>query len=158
MSLTLKPDENIIAECRLEEFQATLTNYRLIIQSMISEENFPLRGISGIGIYDDVRKYEADFKAAKEKSFQTSMGIGFMVGFILAIFLFLKDQTMFGFLTLLTAVVIGFIAANKNPFVPLDSILNIMQQGGSRQFRFSKTDQSAHDIKGFIDKVNDTLN
>ena len=158
MHIVLKENERIIAECSLQEFTATLTNLRLIIKSSISEENFPLRGISGVGIYDDVDKYVCDLQAAKKTQQTKAMGLAAGLGIILFVIASVNNQLMMGVIGIFSSIAIGLLFAYQTPSVPLMSILNIMQQGGSRQFRFYKNDQNALAIKTFVDKVTDTLN
>ena len=157
MSFQLKENETILAKCTLQEFTATLTTFRLVINSQISEENFPLRGISGIGVYDDVDKYARDLKVEKEKIKQTNTIIGLAIGLLIGLVLMKNGQ----FFISLIAVSIGAATGSiiqTNTKTKVESILNIMQQGGSRQFRFYKNDSSAAEIKKLVDKVTDTLN
>ncbi len=158
MSIRLKADESILTQCQLQEFTATLTTTRLIIVSPVSEENFPLRGLSGVGVYDDVEKYNANSKAEKKKVMSITMGMCSGVGLLFVILLPSNGFYSVGLLIMIGLLLIGFvIASTYNPTIRLESILNIMQHGGSRQFRFHKTDRNAADIKSFIEQVTETL-
>ena len=154
MSLTLKSNESLITQCQLGEFNATLTNARLIITSLTSEENFPLRGISGVGIYDDVDKYANDVVKEKAKHRENVLRIAAGIGIVLLFICVSQNEYSIGFV----ALIIGFlISSDKKSAVKLQTILLIMQHGGNRDFRFNKKDTSAAVVKKFVDQVNETL-
>jgi len=157
MSPQLKETENILAECIFGAYTATLTSNRLIIKSAISDESFPLRSITGIGVYDDVVQYEQSLKAAKDKNTRKSTTI-IMLGIIPMAILLANGELTLGMVSFAVFFAIGLtFLFRKTPELDMQSVLKIMQYGGDKTFTFAKTDSEAYKIKGFIEKVTETL-
>ena len=59
-------------------FNVTLTSDKIYITAIGQEETFALRSVSGVGLYDDIKKYNQEIeafekKAKKSKNMQCSL-------------------------------------------------------------------------------------
>ena len=136
-----------------------LTKDKIYISATGNEETFALRGVNGVGLYDDLEKYAKEEQAFKnnEKTAKTTKTVYIILGVVFLIaFLYLETPIM--------AVLFGggFIAASfifknrlENPV--LDSYFKLMLSGADRQFKFFKSDESSAKIADFINKVEETL-
>ena len=49
-------------------FNVTLTSDKIYITAIGQEETFALRSVSGVGLYDDIKKYNQELKAFEKKA------------------------------------------------------------------------------------------
>ena len=136
-----------------------LTKDKIYITSAGNEETFALRGVNGVGLYDDLEKYakeEEEFKGAEKKIKNAKYA---MIGFgVLMLLVGLAGEEAGSGITL-GAILIGgsFLVKNKAKQPVLDSYFKLMLSGADRQFKFFKSDESSAKIADFINKVEDTL-
>jgi len=145
-----------------------LTKEKIYISATGNEETFALRGLNGVGLYDDLEKYakeEEEFKRSGKKRKRIKYGLMiFGVLMILSGALLLEGNgerigdnegpgMTFGFLLIIGS----FFVKNKKKQPVLDSYFKLMLSGGDRQFKFFKSDESSSKIADFINKVEDTL-
>ena len=147
-------------------FNVKLTGDKIYISAVGNEETFALRSVNGIGLYDNIEKYNKEIEAYKKK-FNKNVGIMYYVFaaiFVVLGLYILVTSGSAGVSILLVAL--GFAVGgwyimkkvNDAPkAVKLDSYFRIMLSGGSREFKFDKNDNNATDVADFINKVEDTL-
>ena len=145
-------------------FSVKLTEDKIFISAVGNEETLALRGVNGVGVYDDIDKYNNDLEEYKKKTMSPKkrkyLSIGIMIfGVIYAIFGIsqgLQQLAVVG----ASFVVIGYIVSKyKSKVQPpaLDSYFRIMLTGGDRKFKFDKSGDNAKSIAQFINKVEETL-
>jgi len=151
-----------------------LTKERFYVSSLGNEETFALRGVNGIGIYDDIEKYNkelenyknSDKKIKNQKVFYVVFGIFFLIfGFAS-----LSKSTGFGVFLIFGG---GFFALSPQ-IIPvtstlwwgkqvslskpkLETYLRVILSGGERNFLFNKSEDNAVLIADFINKLEQTL-
>ena len=144
-------------------FNVALTSDKIYITAIGQEETFALRSVSGVGLYDDIKKYNQELKAFEKKAKESKNLAVFLI--ILGIFL-IAPVLAIGLTTLgigLLGVIvlsIGIYILNKNESAKkpvLDSFFNLMLSGGDRKFPFNKSSKNAKQIALFVNKVEDTL-
>jgi hypothetical protein len=158
-----------------------LTKDRLHVSSLGNEETFALRGVNGIGIYDDLEKYNSEltvFKsldAQKKNAKKVLIYFGYLFYFISACFIIiggLKALIIYKSINkLLIAEFVGVLLAflaykiQKSPVgskfnVPepkLETYLRVILTGGERKFIFNKSENNSVYIADFINKLEQTL-
>jgi hypothetical protein len=153
---------------------AKLTEDKIFISCTGQEETFALRGLSGIGIYDDIEGYNTQLQAVEkyEQEYQNSLkgnrGCGgAVIG--LAILVIVLGFIMSGVFTVpllvvgAITIVLGIIWYNQQPKIEeppmpkMDSYFRIILVGGERKFKFDKNESTAVQIADFINKVENTL-
>lgn len=150
----------IIAEFNDKKgFNVKLTKDKIFVSAIGQEETFALRSVNGVGLYDDIEKYNAELEKNNPKTMKNG-GIGLMVfGGILAIGGLAGGQdASAGIVEGIAFVVGGYFMMNAKPKLPvLDSYFRLMLSGGSREFKFDKTEDNAVAVAEFINQVEDTL-
>lgn len=137
-----------------------LTKDKIYISATGNEETFALRGVNGVGLYDDLEKYAKDEQLynLKEKSLKSNKIGCIIVGVLSGAFgLYLGEYGVVNILIGIGAIVIAFFLKNNLPKPLLDSYFKLMLSGADRQFKFFKSDESSAKIADFINKVEDTL-
>ena len=142
-------------------FNVKLTNDKIFIDSAGSSETIALRGLTGVGLYDDLEKYNKELEEYKKYSTHLKTGkwalivlgvVGLFEGdansLVLAIFMIAGG--------ILLEKIVSFSSKHKKKPV-LDSFLKLMITGRSRDFPFHKSDETSVKIADFINKVEDTL-
>jgi len=138
-----------------------LTNDRIYISSTGNEETFALRGINGVGLYDDIEKFNTETVAFKENKGNNSI-LGIMliiVGIILLIAILITGEIEILVFAIII-IILGIFLKNKSNKLPkpvLDSYFKFMLSGADRKFKFNKSDDSSTKIADFINKIEDTL-
>jgi len=146
-------------------FNVTLTSDKIYITAIGQEETFALRSVSGVGLYDDIKKYNQEIEAFEKKAKESKnisvllifSGIAILVVAVLAYIEGAEPATGILGLILLS---IGIYKLNKNESAikpVLDSFFNLMLSGGDRKFPFNKSGKNAKQIALFVNKVEDTL-
>lgn len=138
-----------------------LTNDRIYISSTGNEETFALRGINGVGLYDDIEKFNTETVAFKENKGNNSI-LGIMliiVGIILLIAILITGEIEILVFAIIIIILRIFLKnkSNKLPKPVLDSYFKFMLSGADRKFKFNKSDDSSTKIADFINKIEDTL-
>jgi hypothetical protein len=148
-------------------FNVKLTKDKVFVSSIGNEETFALRSVNGVGLYDDIKKYNNDLRRYKEIN-DNSVYIGVAavvsVGAVaIAIILFSKNNVGDGLTSLFISVMSGLLTyyfVKKKPGGPgpkLDSYFKLMISGGAREFKFDKSEENSVKIADFINKLEDTL-
>ncbi len=151
-----------------------LTKDRFYVSSLGNEETFALRGVNGIGIYDDLEKYNKELENYKnsDKKIENQKVVYVVLGIIILIcgFVSLSNSTGFGVFLVFCG---GFFALSPQ-FIPvtntfwwgkqislskpkLETYLRVILSGGERKFLFNKSEGNAVLIADFINKLEQTL-
>ena len=144
-------------------FNVKLTNEKIFIEAAGSSETIALRGLNGVGLYDDIEKYNAELTMYEHqsKSIKNQKPICIIIGIASLLFgLWLGEfgsiSVVIGVLIIIAAFIIPWEKFKpKKPM--LHSYFRLMLSGGDRKFRFNKSDESSVRIADFINKVEDTL-
>lgn len=145
-------------------FTVKLTSDKIFISAVGNEETLALRGVNGVGVYDDLEKYNEELEEFKKKTMSplrrkiTAYSIfGLSVFMLLPILTTGKTESL---VTVFLFAAVGFIVlkfkSKKKP-PSLDSYFRIMLSGGDRKFKFDKSGDNAQNIAQFINKVEETL-
>ena len=145
-------------------FSVKLTEDKIFISAVGNEETLALRGVNGVGVYDDIEKYNNELATYKKETMspkkRKNWSIGTMVfGVIYAIWGIsqgLEELAGVGAMFILGGFLISKYKSKKQPPV-LDSYFRIMLTGGDRKFKFDKSGDNAKSIAQFINKVEETL-
>ena len=145
------PNEVEVKKASVATFTAILTNFRLCIDGVASEESYPIDGITGLAIVDDLNGYAL----ATKKNNKRKLTFGILGGLISlwGLKLLNSNNGSAGTIFLLIGVVLmayGFSGSEPN----MESNLTIMQMGGTRNFSFLKNDNAAENLKHLIDEIN----
>ena len=147
-------------------FKVTLTTDKIYISAIGAEETFALRSVSGVGLYDDITKYNQELENFKRNSPKVSRETG--TGILIAIAVFVLILSFFtapgegpsgiqAISVAIAALGIWFWFRKPLPEPVLDSYFTLMLSGGDRRFPFNKSGSNAKQIAEFINKVEDTL-
>jgi len=145
-------------------FTVKLTSDKIFISAVGNEETLALRGVNGVGVYDDLEKYNEELKEFKKKTMSpkrrkiTAFSIIGLSVFALIPILTTGNTETLGTVFMIAAVgfiVLKFKSKKKPP--SLDSYFRIMLSGGDRKFKFDKSGDNAQNIAQFINKVEETL-
>ncbi|MAU35853.1 MAG: hypothetical protein CMD14_00580 [Flavobacteriales bacterium] len=142
-------------------FNVKLTKEKIFIDAAGSSETIALRGLNGVGLYDDLEKYNQELKLYKsdQKVFKGLKWFFIIIG-VLITYLSFPDVVYFGVFFLLLGFflekIVNFFSKDKTEPV-LDSYFRLMLSGGDRKFKFNKSDSTSVQIADFINKVEDTL-
>jgi len=145
-------------------FNVKLTNDKIYITAIGNEETFALRSLNGLGLYDDVEKYNKEDEIYREGLKKKKSGF---IGLLIVGVLFLGvgiiasiggEEGAVGFIEGIAFIVGAYLMKKKIPTKPtLDSYFRIMLSGGSREFKFDKNEGNSADVANFVNKVEDTL-
>jgi len=145
-------------------FSVKLTEDKIFISAIGNEETLALRGVNGVGVYDDIEKYNKDLEEHKKKNMSPEKRKNFSIGIIIFGILYGIWGISQGFEVLgglgVCFVIFGVAFGNyKSKVKPptLDSFFRIMLTGGDRKFKFDKSGDNAKSIAEFINKVEETL-
>jgi hypothetical protein len=150
----------IIAEFNDKKgFNVKLTTDKIFVSAIGQEETFALRSVNGVGLYDDIEKYNAELEKNNPKNIKNGGIILMVLGGILAISGLTGGQDGLGVLVEGIGIVVGgyFLMKYKAKPPVLDSYFRLMLSGGSREFKFDKTEDNAVAVAEFINEVEDTL-
>lgn len=149
-------------------FNVKLTKDKVFVSTIGNEETFALRSVNGVGLYDDIKKYNLELKNY-ENSNDNSTIIGYVATmiFILGTYgvykLFIDGDVGNGLVIFALCFILGgliYYFRNQKPSgrkPKLDSYFKLMLSGGSREFKFDKSDENSVEIADFINKLEDTL-
>ena len=156
-----KTMENTVSHFQVEGLEMKLTEEKLFINTVASNEAFALRSIDGIGVIDLVQNYNTsvnNVKALKNQS--TIYTITGVVIVIFSFWFFKLDVSTIALVILLFGVAFtGFGIWLRSGLVQptLKSAVRIMMSGGNRDFTFDKADTNSQNIAEFVAKVENTL-
>lgn len=143
-------------------FEISLTDDKVYVTAIGSQETFALRSVNGIGTYDDIEDYNKQLEANKIKDHTLLKpgGITFgVLGVIFAVTLG-KDFYILAAFTIIVGIIFYAIGANAKSAEEqseMKSYFRIMLSGGDRKFQFDKKASNAKDVADFCNKVEDTL-
>lgn len=139
--------------------EAVMTTNKLYIKSRNSSEVFALRAIVGSGVYDDISTYAAELK--KWKNYRRRSLISGIIGLIIIIPLMsdLEGESVaqFGPLLILVAIIFLIFKLNEGSKPTLFSYFNLMTLGGTRKFKFDKSEETSASIADFNSKLEETF-
>lgn len=156
---------NVIAEFNDNKgFNVKLTEDKIYLTAVGNEETLALRGVNGVGVYDDLEKYNKELDAHKKKVGNPKTkkkvskvcyvlaGLFFIIGIV-------GGGVENGVAGLMLFAILGYVysRSSKIPAPTLDSYFSLMLTGGDRRFKFDKSNNNAKDIAEFINKVEETL-
>ena len=139
-------------------FNVKLTDEKIFIEAAGSSETIALRGLNGVGLYDNIEKYNKELVQYKTDGkgaevfkwiFLVLAGIILIIGF--------PNSVIPAIIVAGIAIGIPKLLMNKNKEPILDSYFRLMLSGGDRKFKFNKSDETSVKIADFINKVEDTL-
>lgn len=146
---------------KIDGLSMKLSNDKLYVDSPTSSETFALRSVTGIGVVDQVRKYNEELTEFNRKNATPVVAIGFWLifGFLFLIIAIGTRDTMFTVLgTVSLGIGIFLFMQKKNPNPPrLKSAVTIMLTGNVRHFEFDKKSEESNEVAKFIALVEDTL-
>lgn len=159
---------NIIAEFSDNNgLNVKLTEDKIFISAIGNEETFALRGLNGIGVYDDIEKFNNELENVKKRK---SNKVYFIliclivgVGWTISNLKFMYKLEAFHFELLIFPLILFFVAyfikrTMDGILQPkLETYLRIILSGGDRKFLFNKDAENAKSIAQFINKVEETL-
>lgn len=153
--------ENAIAYLKTEDgLEFRLTEEKLFIHGAGGIETFALRSINGVGVIDEIEKYNQELTRIKSLNEQVKRnGITFLIFGALCLFLCFAVSSFVPFIGTVTLGVLGFIAmSNSNkPLPEMKSSVRIMLNGMNRDFEFNKRKVNSTDVANFVARVEDTL-
>lgn len=143
-------------------FTVSLTTEKIFVSAVGQEETFALRSVSGVGLYDDIDKYNNELEAYKVASNPIGANVLAGLGVLMAVGGFIEGSEAQG--TLVgegLALAIGSYFYGKSlgnkPKPVLESYFTLMLSGGDRRFKFLKSSSNAKEIAKFINNVEETL-
>tara|TARA_B100000795_G_C22600801_1_gene361172 strand:+ start:146 stop:625 length:480 start_codon:yes stop_codon:yes gene_type:complete len=143
-------------------FNVKLTNEKIFIEASGISETIALRGLNGVGLYDNIEKFDLEMEQYKAsgKGWKIFKSIFLLcAGLMLFLGLVEGDAAVFfpAIMTAGFAILMPKIFSAKKEEPVLDSYFRLMLSGGDRKFKFNKSDDSSDKIADFINKVEDTL-
>ncbi len=141
-------------------FNVKLTSEKIFIDAAGTSETIALRGLNGVGLYDDLEKYNRELESMKSEA---KLGVYlkwffYIMGFIYIILAINNESTGAGVTGIVIIGITYWISNRKKSKDPvLDSYFRLMLSGGDRKFKFNKSDETSVKIADFINKVEDTL-
>jgi hypothetical protein len=171
MDIIAEFSDNVGLTCKL-------TKDRFYVSSLGNEETFALRGVNGIGIYDDLEKYNTEltlFKSQDEKIKNAKNArkiFAYILYFLAAYFVIMGLTSYHEPMSLIFCLIFGGLSsfgAYKLQNSPLDTslfnipepkletYLRVILSGGERKFLFNKSEGNAVLIADFINKLEQTL-
>ncbi|HQZ26011.1 MAG TPA: hypothetical protein PLD18_11995 [Flavobacterium sp.] len=157
--------ENVLSQFKSDFFEVTLNSDQLFVHTSTSEEVFALRSINGISIVDLVDEYNTELTDWKKKA-NTPYYMYLFGGFFLLIDIVAVASGGFGNGKIIPSIVIGIALIyfgykkqnkSKTEKPNLMSSLRIMLNGGVKDFKFDKADNSSANIADFVSQVVKTL-
>lgn len=143
-----------------KNFNLKLTKDKIYVSALGNEETFALRSVSGVGLYDDIDKYNSDLTKYKQSSSLTQVYLsgGFGVALIL-LFIFIGSLIMTALSVVLIGIVVGwqYHYANSQIKPKLDSYFRLMLSGADRKFKFDKSHKNSPKVADFINQIEETL-
>lgn len=155
---------DIIAEFNDDKgFNVKLTKDKIFITAIGNEETFALRGVNGVGLYDDIEKYNKELEDQKKINHKLNGNLMIFLGIIIGIYSIIsfQDDSSTAITMIIEGIALGvggfFIRKAKNQPPNLDSYFKLILSGGDRKFKFDKNDETSASIADFINKIEDTL-
>ena len=142
-------------------FNVKLTDDKIFVSSIGNEETFALRSVNGVGLYDDIDKYNTDLENYNKKNpIGCAYAIG-VFGVIMGIIYIQFNSIGLGIFSMLIGIGVAYFMKigleKKKTQINLDSYFRLMLSGGSREFKFDKSEENSVEIADFINKIEDTL-
>lgn len=141
-------------------FNLKLTDDKVYVSAVGNEETFALRSVNGVGLYDNIEKYNEELEKFKKKYSKTKVKIFYGIAAVFFILGFLIPGDEGANVSVIGLIFGGYAfwmskQLKKEP--KMDSYFRLMLSGGSREFKFDKSGNNAAQVADFINKVEDTL-
>ncbi|MEI6816034.1 MAG: hypothetical protein WCL14_05445 [Bacteroidota bacterium] len=155
--------EETLSKFSVDNLGIELTDEKLFIKTLTSNETFALRAINGIGVVDLVDDYNEDLKEFKrEKSKKMHIIVWGIIFILCGLFIFSQTSHPAGLIMGLFSLAIGggfiFFSQSKPLEEPvLMSAVRLMMSGGNRDFTFDKSNDDSNQIAKFVANVENTL-
>ncbi|HRW74503.1 MAG: hypothetical protein H6546_03930 [Chitinophagales bacterium] len=134
--------------------EAVLTTNKLFVRSMTRSETFALRAVVGCGIYDDIDTFTKELSNWNNtKSKQTLTLIIAGIAIVLSLTTGMIPVLFLAFILIL----IAFVFFNSGSKPVLFSYLRIITLGGTRDFKFDKSEAASESIADFISRLEETF-
>jgi hypothetical protein len=156
MSIQLKEDEVILAQCMVQELTTLLTTNQLIIITPTKQESYPVQDILAIDVYDDTRTYNERVKKENRRKLIVPMLLGLLCGAALGLPVAMATkapETMIFFLTIGISVSLMYPTSWLSDVTKESLLTIILREGETIQYRFNKVDIGEHYVKTFAEKV-----
>lgn len=160
--------ENILFEFDVDQLEIKLTNEKLFIKTITSNEAFALRSVNGVGVVDLVDEFNKALTEWKKKSYIIYFLIIFgaiapirvfgslFISYFEPIYVTTSSSTfILQFLSLIVGIVLLIKSKKQKPTIM--SAVRIMMNGGNRDFQFDKTGVGNEKVAEFVVKVEATL-
>ena len=150
--------ENVVSNFESPEISIKLTDEKLYIKTLSSNETFALRSINGIGVVDLIDKYNQELTEFNNKknapiAFYIFGGL-FLIGGLAN---FSKDIGSAFMGIILGAGIIYWGTTKQGTEPTLQSAVRIMISGMNRDFEFDKSGSYTTQIAELVVKVEETL-
>lgn len=151
--------DNLLAQLKTSELEIKLTEDKLFLKTITSQETFALRGVQGIGVIDLVDAYNAELLKFNAKRNTRRAAIGLIIACVLGALYSWNVEPDLAILIIPLCVggIFSYIKAGNSPEPTLMSQVRIMMSGGVRNFSFDKAHVNSVDVANFIAKVESTL-
>jgi hypothetical protein len=143
-----------------KNFNLKLTKDKIYVSALGNEETFALRSVSGVGLYDDIDKYNSDLTKYKQLSSLTQAYITGGIGVGAIIFAALMGSlTLTALFFVIFSIGVGgyYHIANSQIKPKLDSYFRLMLSGADRKFKFDKSHKNSPKVADFINQIEETL-
>ena len=138
-------------------FKISLTDDKVYVTAVGSQETFALRSVNGIGTYDDIEDYNRQIEEYKKKDFRFLIGVGIIFFFFGVYSLVEISVSIVCFILSFICFAVGAKAKSPKDQAKMKSYFRLMLSGGDRKFQFDKKASNAKDVADFCNKVEDTL-
>lgn len=150
--------ENVLSQFNADNLEIKLTDEKLFINTIASNETFALRSINGIGVIDLVEEYSKALTTWKKiKPGAYSLLIFGALCVVVGLF---GPKIEIG--AIFIGALMGFggywlILDSKKRKPNLMSAIRIMMNSGNRDFQFDKSKSESGNVAEFVAKVESTL-
>ena len=141
-------------------YEIKLTDEKVYVTAVGSNETFALRSVNGIGTYDDIEDYNRQIEENKKKDYTSWkwIGIGLAVfGIFMGVSFESMSSAMICIIPGIALFVKGANAKSPEDMSEMKSYFRLMLSGGDRKFQFDKKASNAADVADFCNKVEETL-
>lgn len=162
MSIQLKEDESVLAQCMVQGLTPLLTTNQLIVITSNNEESYPVQDILAIEVYNDDERYNEQVRKRNKWKIAPQILIGLLCSFAPGLVLAFATKepaaifgiSIFGISMAIMVMGLGVPSPFKSSEVIKESLLTIiLRTGESKQYRFTNIDSNERYVKTFAEKV-----
>ncbi|TKK66725.1 hypothetical protein FC093_16965 [Ilyomonas limi] len=156
MSIKLKEDETILAQCMIQGLTTLLTSDQLIIITETKEDSYPLKDILAIDVYEDTQSYNEQVRKESRRKQIAPMLFGMLYCASLGIAVAFATKTpAVAFFFLPLGIIAGWLYPKSSlSDVIKESLLTIISRDGETvQYQFANVSTNEYRVKSFADKV-----